>query len=468
MNPVDLPSSLAYESNEAKPMMTLATIPTPAVFTPRPFPAIMALEGGETVKKPTQFKKGIVTVTEGQTPTRGAAYWELRYVDPDTGREIKRRVSGLDRGEVEAMADHLTRQAYQGKGYLAGQSKTPTIADGILEAVRLSRQRDCTKAESVRVAQRFVRWLAGQYPAVKTWGDLRPGMVEAYIRDCERAGMAWDTVRNRIVPVRQAWRRMRADYPESVKAPPVFKLAAPPRREIVCLESGEVAALLDWFKTHAKPLWPMACLQALAGLRMLEAAALRVQDIDLKAATVAIADTGNHKPKTRDSFRVIPVCGEVVDALRVTLAGQKVRPATGELFVNDRGNLWTVDSLNHAWTRTLRHAAARPKVIERANTGKRLTLNRHGLDMPWLALIPPHRLRSSFATTASKAGVPDRLLKCYLGHAAGDILGGHYRRIDLDELRTVSSLLDSWRTLAKGADARKDSGITPPLEIANG
>jgi hypothetical protein len=48
----------------------------------------------------------------------------------------------------------------------------------------------------------------------------------------------------------------------------------------------------------------------------LEAAALRVQDVDLDAATVTVADTGQHKPKTRDSYRTISICDEVLDAIR--------------------------------------------------------------------------------------------------------------------------------------------------------
>ena len=69
---------------------------------------------------------------------------------------------------------------------------------------------------------------------------------------------------------------------------------------------------------------------------------------------------------------------------------------------------------------------------------------------------------------ASKAGAPEPLLKAYLGHTAGDVLGNHYRRIDPDELQTVSSLMDGWRTLAKGADGRNDSGTIPPPTTPGG
>ena len=86
------------------------------------------------------------------------------------------------------------------------------------------------------------------------------------------------------------------------------------------------------------------------------------------------------------------------------------------------------------------------------------------LKNPRLACIPPRKLRAAFATAASKAGVPDRLLKAYMGHSSGDILGGHYRRIDIDELRLVSNRIE---TLLSGI-VRKESGNIPQERVANG
>lgn len=65
--------------------------------------------------------------------------------------------------------------------------------------------------------------------------------------------------------------------------------------------------------------------------------------------------------------------------------------------------------------RVLRHMAATPRVIERATTGKRLTLNPHGLGLTRLGEIPPHRLRSAFAAMAGVLGTKDRIFKAYCG-----------------------------------------------------
>jgi hypothetical protein len=262
-----------------------------------PFSANPGLwKGVENVKKPTRFKIGIVTVREGRTPKQGRSYWELRYVDPDCGLEVKRRVHGLKRDEIEAMAQHLTRAAYQGRGYLPGQNKAPRLEDGIIQAVQLSRARDYTKAGYLRRAKPFLAFMAKHYPKVATWGDIRPGILEHYVRDCERSGLAHDSVRLRLAPIKAAWRRLNQDWPDLVKPLPRIKQATPPRREIECFDPAEVMILLDWLKVDALHMWPMATLQALCGLRVLEAAALRVQDVNFNRRTVTVTNTGHHDP----------------------------------------------------------------------------------------------------------------------------------------------------------------------------
>jgi integrase len=83
-------------------------------------------------------------------------------------------------------------------------------------------------------------------------------------------------------------------------------------------------------------------------------------------------------------------------------------------------------------------------------------------DRPRLAQVPARKLRAAFATMASRMGAQNRILKAYLGHAAGDILGDHYRRINMDELRQVSGLIKtrSWQkagNIRKTGDARRES-----------
>jgi hypothetical protein len=58
-----------------------------------PLPANPGLwKGVNEQMKPRFHKVGIVSIREGETPTRGRMYYEMRYTDPDTGLEVKRRI----------------------------------------------------------------------------------------------------------------------------------------------------------------------------------------------------------------------------------------------------------------------------------------------------------------------------------------------------------------------------------------
>jgi integrase len=201
----------------------------------------------------------------------------------------------------------------------------------------------------------------------------------------------------------------------------------------------------------------MACLQALAGLRTLEAAALRRQDIDLAKGTVRVTDTGLHKPKTAGSERIIPVCSEVVKALASWMNGQKVIRASGELFLTRLGTHWTADGLFHRWAKKpIPPDPINPK--KKGRPGGVLHRVAKETGKARLAEVQPHRLRSSFATMAGRLGCPDRLLKAYLGHSPGDTLGQHYRVISTAELELVSEAMNGWRNLEKGASTWKECG----------
>ena len=59
---------------------------------------------------------------------------------------------------------------------------------------------------------------------------------------------------------------------------------------------------------------------------------------------------------------------------------------------------------------------------------------------------------------AYRLGVTDPLLKAYLGHSSGDMLGSHYRRIDIADLRALPTAIKGWRKLAENGKAWKDHG----------
>lgn len=118
---IDQNDPAAYESDEAKPMMHLATLP-PAVSFHRPFPAIRPGLGVKNeVKKPAQiFKLDTVSVRP-----MGVDRWHVRYHDPRSGRDVRRRFTGLTEKEVLGIATTINHELLAYGGYLP-RAQRPT------------------------------------------------------------------------------------------------------------------------------------------------------------------------------------------------------------------------------------------------------------------------------------------------------------------------------------------------------
>ncbi|MCG3198354.1 MAG: Tyrosine recombinase XerC [bacterium] len=384
--------------------------------------------GGETemAKKPS-FRIGKVTIRQLRPGTH-----ELRWSDPVERRDVKRRVYGA-LSDAKKSAEHINLLIHQGKGYLPGRKVAPTLKQGFAEWLRLSSMREETKRDTAFVIGRFLRWAESNYPGVSDWSLIRPKMVQEMILFLKREGKAFDTQRLYLRPVLGAWRYVRENYGESVPPVPRITLKRPPREEISILHPVEVHSLLAWLKDHARHLWSIGTLQATCGLRMWEAAFLRKSDIDFELGTVTVTKTPYHEPKNRNSYRTLPIPVEAMKAIEQTLSHARVC-SLSEVFLSPTGRVWNRTSLASAWRRALERAS-------------------RDLGNPRLLGIPPRKLRGFFATSASRLGASDRVLKRYLGHAQGDILGEHYRAVDLAELREVSSRMESWRSLISGTES---------------
>jgi hypothetical protein len=84
------------------------------------------------------LRVGIVTLVSS-----GLDSWRLRYRD-QKGRDVRRRLRGLSKPEVLAVAAHVSQEALADKEYLPGkkrESAVPGIEEAIEEALRLGRMR---------------------------------------------------------------------------------------------------------------------------------------------------------------------------------------------------------------------------------------------------------------------------------------------------------------------------------------
>lgn len=384
----------------------------------------------------TMFRIGSVSI-EKTGPDR----WLLRWRDRVTKRDMRRRISGLSRREIEDMVATINTDIIHDRGLLpTRKSKSPGLREGITDAIEKARTRKGTEteAERKRWAGLFCDWIDENYPHVSLFSELLPSMVQDYVLQLEQSGKAFDTVRLAVAPIKLAWRKFAEDYPDIIRPLPRIRQTRPGRREVACLEPDEVLALLGWLKAHEREIWGIAALRALAGLRTLEAAALRWRDVDLEAGAVTITKTDHHEPKSLDSWRTVPLCPLAAEILREAAGRPPEDAPNAEIFANGKGKPWTARALAVHFRRALRHAAAEPETYKRPKTGKPWTRNRHGLNMPRLAGRAGQKLRAFFATTAGRAGIQDRLIKAYIGHAPDDVLGAHYRAVSAKELKGVA------------------------------
>jgi integrase len=366
--------------------------------------------------------------------------WRIRYTDPATHRDIRLRLGRISESKAIKAANHIDDQLKAGRGWLPDQpARAPELDKGLDEALALTRASDTTNDERRRQFGLFTAWLASHHPEIRSWSDMRPAILQHYLKHLEEErDLAYDSVRLALAPIKLAWRHLANNWPDLVRPLPRLRQQGRPPRRVDCLTKDELLDLLDWLQQHAPDLYPMACLQGLAGLRMLESASLRAQDVDLKAGLVTVTDTERHTVKTEESARVIPVCRRVIEALRELVKARK----KGPLFLNEKGEPHERHALTRRWTRALAHIAAKPHVKKRSHD-KRLMIHPHGLDRPRLGAFPARKLRAAFATLVDETNkIPDRVLKAYIGHAAGDMLGQHYRRVDPKELTKVPALID--------------------------
>lgn len=348
---------------------------------------------------------------------------------------------------MKTVATNVNQNAMAETGYFPGQVQAaPTIKSGIVQAIKLSKGIDATRKGLMELGNLFIAWMGDHHGEARTWDKVTASHLQGYVNAMEREELAYNTVSHRLGIVKTAWRLRHADHPGIVRPLPAVRRTAKGKAAVLdCLEPESTARLLDWLKVNRPDLWPMATPQALAGLRMFEAAALRRQDVDLKAGTVTIAKTPLHTPKNAASYRTMPVTEEVLVMLKAAFTGQKIRPAGGELFLNAKGEPWKKTGLDHRWSKA-RAAAAKdlyqaPETVELTGDQAQALADTKAR---FLA-IPPHRLRASFATMASRLGCGDALIKCMLGHTGSDVLNQHYKVIGLDDLRGITEVLKRWR-----------------------
>ena len=293
-----------------------------------------------------------------------------------------------------------------------------------------------TRREYCLLGNLFVAWLEETRAGVKTWADLTVKILQGYVRHCqETLRLSHDQTRKRLYVIKATSRYLADTYGFADVARVVWlkrsqenPLEASARESRKAFPAEDLMVFLGLLREQRPPLYPVACLQGLCGLRVLEAVNLREQDIDFAKGTVTVTETPFHKPKNRSSHRSIPVSAMVLSILREWIDGLKVRRDDGVLFATDRGNApWSVSGYCHAMRRAI-SSAWRDSGLESL---------RH---------FKGHWLRATFVSLVRSRRADFRLLQADIGHAPSDVLGRHYEVIDTAVLRDeiVSRMAQIW------------------------
>jgi integrase len=230
--------------------------------------------------------------------------------------------------------------------------------------------------------------------------------------------------------------RIRTDNPASeLKLPRERHDSPEPERRVITAEQG--SAYLGALQSERLGL--AVALTYAIGIRPGEAAALRIEDIDLDALTITVRGAHNvvgktverEAPKSRRGLRTLPLPVELAPWVRQRITRvQNERAAMGDRWpAPDEGLLFVRETDGGRLSNHQIYQVAR-RVAERAGLGA----------------IGPRVLRRSMLSLLARAGVDPKVRAAIGGHTT-EVTEKHYREVDPSEVGAamgrMASLLPS-------------------------
>jgi integrase len=358
----------------------------------------------------------------------GKGKWvaQLTWVDPATGRKLKREKHCATRKEAEqALAQMVAEQA---RGLLMDPSRL-TTRDFALEYLRRL-EREGLRPNSIRLAQGE---LAYALPSLKDpkandplgrmrLQEVKPVHVRAAVDRVIEAGYAPRTVARVLMRLKALFREaLRLELVARNPAEAIQVRLPKGEKAARALEPEEVARLLE--AAEASRSRDMALLLRLmleTGLRRGEALALQWRDVDLERGEVRVwrawakvGSKGAFTPlKTPTAKRVVPL---PLGLLR------RLKARKEELL--ERLNPEEVDGLHLV-------GGVKPVDPDAFNHYLRRLAEKAGLGR-----VRVHDLRHTWATLALSRGIPLEVVSERLGHASPTITLNVYRHLLEEERR---------------------------------
>lgn len=248
----------------------------------------------------------------------GTVSFQARVWDARNGRRIRKTFA------TKTAAKHWRTDAMaamrNGNSAVPTSHKLPTVAEGLdallagmEDGTILDRSGRSYRPATVRSYGEAVRKYLTPALGFYRLPELRRADVQRLVDDMQRKGLAGNTIRNKLDPLRVLFRRAAED--EVITRSPVEKLRLPglktKRRQIVTPQRA--AELLALLPDSERALWTTLFY---AGLRIGEARALRVWHIDFGAGVINVHAgwddvEGEQDTKTEAGVRVVPMTAHV-------------------------------------------------------------------------------------------------------------------------------------------------------------
>lgn len=365
--------------------------------------------------------------------------WIVRWRE-GSGRGAPQRSITLPPGTTKAQAEAWAAQKRLELVGMPGYQKPPVSVDyaiGKFFESKWSEWAPSTREGYDYARRRLPDWLTKKAVSEVTVADVERALVEiagkvglaavSKSKTVLDGGLSWAVKDQRIAsnPVAEADTPKKAAGTTKKKRK---KAAAASREEPVDVDAILPLDAVERIVKETNPhWWPLGTTLYRTGIRIGEAAALNVGDVDLDARTMTISesrsyvpkrytDSGqygeNKEPKSERSERTIGLPDDVVEVLRPLVEG---RHPSEPLFVGPKGGRLSPDRYRQ---REFGPAA------KRAGYGG----------------YTPHDLRHHCASVLFRDGVPPGSIAKYLGHTVAVLLDVYAGFFEEDDRRVVEAL----------------------------
>ncbi len=249
------------------------------------------------------------------------------------------------------------------------------------------------KSHLQQAKQPFPFYEASRTQAIAVLNEVKPVVIRGYMGQLQKNKLSKNTIAAHLSAIRAFYRYLCRE--EIVKNNPAAVVATP-KKDLKLPEFlyyQDVEKLLDPVSVDWVTARDLALLEVIysSGLRVSEAVALDMGDIDMQQKTIRVLGKGNKE-------RIVPIGGPALERLQTYLEKlgreAEIFPQRGDaIFLNKQGKRITDRSVRTILNKYMQAAG----------------LPQH---------ISPHALRHSFATHLLEGGADLRAVQEYLGHSS--------------------------------------------------